>query len=135
MSASTGPAAVSPLTSALPLARGATIARVTTTGLFVVLMTFSGISFVVGPPSVAAMLRHLGYPPYLGPLIGIAKLLGVSALLIPRFPRLREWAYAGFAFLMCGAISSHLLSGDGARRALPAAFVLGLSLASRGLRR
>jgi uncharacterized membrane protein YphA (DoxX/SURF4 family) len=98
-------------------------------------MTFSGISFVVGPPSIVAMVHHLGYPPYLGALIGIAKLLGVSALLIPGLPRLREWAYAGFAFLMLAASSSHLLSGDGVRRAFPAAFVLGLSLVSRGFRR
>ena len=134
MSASTERAA-SPLTSVLPTARATTITRWTTTGLFVVLMTFSGISFVVGPPAVGAMVHHLGYPPYLAPLIGIAKLLGVSALLIPGFPRLREWAYAGFAFLMLSAISSHLLRGDGVSRALPAAFVLGLSLLSRGLRR
>ena len=117
------------------MARGATIARWTTTGLFAVTMTVSGLSFIVGPPSIAAMVHHLGYPQYLRVLIGIAKLLGVSAVLIPGFPTLREWAYAGFTFLLLAAISSHLASGDGLGRALPAALVLGLSLASRRWRR
>jgi len=134
MSTSTDRAASS-LTSALPIARGATIARWTTTGLLAGTMTLSGISFVVGPPSIVDLLHHLGYPPYLRGLIGIAKLLGVAAVIIPGFPTLREWAYAGFTLLMLAAISSHLLSGDGIRRALPAAVVLGLSLASRRLRR
>jgi uncharacterized membrane protein YphA (DoxX/SURF4 family) len=134
MSASTDRAA-SPLTSVLSTLRAATIARWTTTSLLAVTMTLSGISFVVGPPSIVAMVRHLGYPPYLRDLIGIAKLLGVAVVVIPGLPTLREWAYAGFTLLMLAAISSHLLSGDGVRRALPAAFVLGLSLASRRLRR
>jgi len=46
------------------------------------------------------MIKHLGYPVYLLTLLGIWKILGVVALLIPKFPLLKEWAYAGFFFVM-----------------------------------
>ncbi len=57
---------------------------------------------------------HLGYPIYLLTILGIWKLLGVVAVLIPKFPLLKEWAYAGFIFVMSGAIISHLVVGDNA---------------------
>lgn len=59
-------------------------------------------------------ILHLGYPPYILPFLGICKILGVIALLVPRFPLLKEWAYAGFFFIMSGAILSHAVAGDGA---------------------
>jgi uncharacterized membrane protein YphA (DoxX/SURF4 family) len=58
-------------------------------------------------------MKHLGYPAYLLPLIGTAKVLGVIAVLIPRWPRLTEWAYAGLIFDLLGALYSHLTVGDG----------------------
>ncbi|WP_316813735.1 DoxX family protein [Pedobacter heparinus] len=61
------------------------------------------------------MMTHLGYPLYFLTLLGIWKILGVIAVLIPRFPLLKEWAYAGFFFAMSGAIFSHLACGDGAK--------------------
>ncbi|HRI79390.1 MAG TPA: DoxX family protein [Cyclobacteriaceae bacterium] len=57
-------------------------------------------------------ITHLGYPEYLLPLLGISKVLGVIIILIPKFPLLKEWAYAGFFFIMTGAIFSHIASGD-----------------------
>jgi len=54
----------------------------------------------------------LGYPLYFLTIIGVWKLLGVIAILIPKFPLLKEWAYAGFFFAMTGAIVSHLAVGD-----------------------
>ena len=60
----------------------------------------------------ADSMAHLGYPDYLLPLLGAWKILGVTALLIPRFPLLKEWAYAGFFFTLTGAIVSHAVSGD-----------------------
>lgn len=60
----------------------------------------------------AEVLTHLGYPVYLLTLLGISKLLGTVAVLIPKFPLLKEWAYAGFFFVMTGAIFSHLAVGD-----------------------
>jgi uncharacterized membrane protein YphA (DoxX/SURF4 family) len=65
----------------------------------------------ISPPGVFGM-NHLGYPAYLLILIGISKILGSIAVLVPRFPVLKEWAYAGFFFLMTGALYSHLSVGD-----------------------
>jgi uncharacterized membrane protein YphA (DoxX/SURF4 family) len=55
---------------------------------------------------------HLGYPAYILTLLGIWKLLGVVALLIPKYPLLKEWAYAGIFFTVTGALYSHIASGD-----------------------
>jgi hypothetical protein len=56
-------------------------------------------------------ITHLGYPVYFLTILGIWKVLGVVAILIPKFPVLKEWAYAGFFFAMSGAIFSHIVSG------------------------
>ena len=54
----------------------------------------------------------LGYPLYFLYIVGVLKILGVIAILIPGFKLLKEWAYAGFFFTMTGALISHLASGD-----------------------
>jgi hypothetical protein len=53
-------------------------------------------------------LALLAYPPYMLAVLGTAKILGAIALVVPKFPRLKEWAYAGFVFDLIGAIWSHL---------------------------
>ena len=58
------------------------------------------------------LISHLGYPLYIMYIIGVWKLLGVIALLIPKYPLLKEWTYAGFFFLLTGALISHLFIGD-----------------------
>jgi len=58
------------------------------------------------------LFRSLGYPLYLLPVIGTWKVLGSIVLLIPKFPLVKEWAYAGFFFAMSGAVFSHIESGD-----------------------
>jgi len=70
------------------------------------------------------MITHLGYPVYLLTLLGIWKVLGVAALLIPKFPLLKEWAYAGFFFVMSGAVFSHIASGDSVTENVPALLLL-----------
>lgn len=60
----------------------------------------------------AAIMALLGYPLYLLTLLGIWKILGVIAVLIPKFGLVKEWAYAGFFFAMSGAVYSHLAIGD-----------------------
>lgn len=82
-----------------------------------------------GPGGVDSM-AHLGYPPYLMTMIGVCKILGVVVLLIPGFPRLKEWAYAGFFCLMAGAIFSHLAMGDGIGEIFPALLLLVLTAIS-----
>jgi hypothetical protein len=83
----------------------------------------------VAPPGVYGII-HLGYPVYFLTLLGIAKFLGVIALLIPSFPVLKEWAYAGFFFIMSGAIFSHLAVGDAASEIWPSLLLLALTLVS-----
>jgi uncharacterized membrane protein YphA (DoxX/SURF4 family) len=72
----------------------------------------------------ADMINHLGYPMYLLTLLAICKIMGVVALLVPKFPLLKEWAYAGFVFIMAGAIFSHIASGDEIKELLPSLLLL-----------
>src|SRR5580700_3682970 len=65
-----------------------------------------------GAPGAIDSMMRLGYPTYLLTFLGIVKVIGVVVVLIPKFPVLKEWAYAGFFFLMTGAIFSHVESGD-----------------------
>lgn len=76
------------------------------------------------------MITHLGYPVYLLTILGICKILGVVALLIPKFPLVKEWAYAGFFFIMSGAIFSHIAIGDSVSEILPSLLLLILTVAS-----
>jgi uncharacterized membrane protein YphA (DoxX/SURF4 family) len=76
------------------------------------------------------MIKHLGYPAYLLTLLGIWKILGVVAVLVPKFPLLKEWAYAGFFFAMSGAIFSHIASGDPVSKIFPALLLLTLTVVS-----
>ncbi|QGQ45578.1 DoxX family protein [Metabacillus sediminilitoris] len=82
------------------------------TGPFVTLMIFGSIPDIMSVPDAVALFNHLGYPTYLLPFLGIAKLLGVVAILIPGFPRIKEWAYAGFVFDLTGAMYSSISVGD-----------------------
>jgi hypothetical protein len=78
----------------------------------------------------AEMLTHLGYPVYLLTLLGIWKLLGSVVVLIPGFPLLKEWAYAGFFFVMTGALFSHLASRDPITPLFPSLLLLILTVVS-----
>ncbi len=80
------------------------------------------------------LVTHLGYPIYFLMILGVSKILGVIAVLLPRFPIVKEWAYAGFFFTMVGAIISHLSVGDGIVEIVPAALLLVLTLVSRYFR-
>ena len=82
-----------------------------------------------GPGSLDSM-THLGYPAYFVTILGICKILGVVALLIPKFPLLKEWAYAGFFIAMSGAISSHLINGDEAKEIFGPTLLLILTVVS-----
>jgi hypothetical protein len=75
-------------------------------------------------------LTHLGYPVYLLTILGAWKILGVVALLVPKFTLMKEWAYAGIFFMMSGAAFSHLASGDGWKEILPSLLLLVLTVVS-----
>jgi uncharacterized membrane protein YphA (DoxX/SURF4 family) len=83
------------------------------TGLFALAMVGSGLADLTHAEPVMQGMTHLGYPAYVATLLGGWKLLGVVAILTPGFPRLKEWAYAGFFFDLSGAVFSHASSGDG----------------------
>ena len=99
-------------------------------------MTATGIAQIgrLDGQGGADMMEHLGYPTYLLPFLGICKLLGVVVVLIPGFPLLKEWAYAGFVCLMAGAIYSHLAVNDPIVEVFPALLLLILALVSRKFR-
>lgn len=80
----------------------------TFTALFVVLMTLSSIPDVLLQEEAVEFMSTLGYPAYFVRFIGIAKLLGCLAILIPGFIKLKEWAYAGLFFDLIGAVYSML---------------------------
>ena len=85
----------------------------TFTILFAVMMFGSAIPDVLSQPvAVKGMHEDLGYPLYFIPFIGVAKCLGVVAILIPGFPRIKEWAYAGLFFDLIGANYSVIAVGE-----------------------
>lgn len=90
-------------------------------------------ALVAGQP-VVAVITHLGYPVYVLTILGGWKLLGAVALLLPRFPRLKEWAYAGTCFEMTGAAVSLWVSGADVGTISFPLFVAALALASWALR-
>jgi hypothetical protein len=92
-------------------ARAAAFAYWIATGLFAIVMTYSGIAHSIHVPWIDKGMHMLGYPSYVSTLLGPLKLLGVVALLVPGYPRLKEWAYAGFGFDILGAAWSHYSSG------------------------
>ena len=76
------------------------------------------------------VMRHLGYPIYLMTIHGVWYMLAGVALLVPRFPRLKEWAYAGFFFIMSGAIFSHVAMHDPFNEIFPSVILLILTVVS-----
>lgn len=77
------------------------------------LIAASGVPDVLMIKEAVDVFTHLGYPTYLLPFIGVAKILGGIGILQPWFPRLKEWAYAGLVIDVVGAFYSHLSVGDG----------------------
>jgi len=75
-------------------------------------------------------ITQLGYPLYLLSIIGVLKLLGVVAVLMPKAPLVKEWAYAGFVFLMTGALYSHIANHDEVKQVFGPALLLILTLLS-----
>jgi len=77
-------------------------------------MLSTGIVQLIRMEEEVDMMTNLGYPIYFLTILGIWKILGVTAVLLPKFPLIKEWAYAGFFFTMSGALISHIAVGDSA---------------------
>lgn len=75
-------------------------------------------------PGSLDSVTHLGYPAYFVTILGICKILGVVVLLLPKFPLLKEWAYAGFFFMMSGAIFTHIAGGSSLSEIFPSLLLL-----------
>ena len=80
--------------------------------LFVLPQAWSAVQYLGEAPAMTETITALGYPIYFMKILGVAKLLGIAAILFGRLPTLKEWAYAGFTFDVLGAFLSHLMAGD-----------------------
>jgi uncharacterized membrane protein YphA (DoxX/SURF4 family) len=98
------------------------------TGIVVLLSLFASFSYLSGNQQAVEGFAHVGYPSQLRILLGIAKLLGAIALVVPGIPRIKEWAYAGFTFAWIAAFVAHYLAGDGARAFTPVALLVFLAI-------
>jgi hypothetical protein len=100
-------------------------------GLFAFSMMGSAIPDILSmPEAVKGMHEIMGYPVYLIPFLGIAKALGAIAILIPGFPRIKEWAYAGLFIDLTGAIYSMIATGIPASNWLPVLIFVALGVLS-----
>lgn len=93
-------------------------------------MLSTGIVQLLQLEQDTARMAYLHYPTYLLTLLGIWKIGGVIAVLIPKFPILKEWAYAGFFFTMSGAAFSHIASGSPMSEIFPSILLLVLTVVS-----
>jgi uncharacterized membrane protein len=93
------------------------------TGLMAIGMFSSGLLQIFQAKAMVDIITPLGYPLYFLYIIGIWKILGVIVILAPGFKLVKEWAYAGFFFLMTGAFFSHLASSDYAIKSILGPFM------------
>lgn len=100
------------------------------TGWLALGMLSTGIVQLIKMQGEVNNFTNLGYPIYLMTILGTWKILGVIAILVPKLPLLKEWAYAGFFFTMTGALISHLLSGNGAQEIFGPGLLLVLTVIS-----
>lgn len=105
-----------------------------TTSMLAFAMFAGGVADLAHLPVIDAGMTHLGYPLYFTTILGLWKVPGAIALLAPRLPRLKEWAYAGAFFDMTGAVASHIMSGDTLIQFLAPLFFAVCAIASWALR-
>jgi hypothetical protein len=104
------------------------------TVIIVLESTVGGAADILQVPVYLTALLHLGYPAYFSVMLGVGKMLAAAAILIPRYPRLKEWAYAGLVFQFIGAIASHIMVGSSANMLIAPFIFLCLVICSWWLR-
>src|SRR5262245_54174916 len=97
-----------------------------TTAILSAMSLFAAFAYLSGSPEAVEGFAHVGYPQQLRVILGIAKPLGAIVLLVPRWPLLKEWAYAGFTFAWIAAAVAHYLAGE---KAWPMPLILLAALA------
>jgi hypothetical protein len=100
------------------------------TALAALALTAIALGDLVRAPEIVDGLTHLGYPAYFATILGVWKLLGVAAIATPGHLRVKEWAYAGFFFVLTGAAMSHAVAHDPAATVLVPVAVLVLVMTS-----
>ncbi|MFI0430821.1 DoxX family protein [Mariniflexile sp. HMF6888] len=100
------------------------------TGFLSIGMLAGGVQQMLQIGGYNEIIKQLGYPQYLLSILGVWKILGVIAILIPKSPLLKEWAYAGFFFVMSGASISHLAVGQPLTEAIPSLILLLVTILS-----
>lgn len=100
------------------------------TGFLALGMLAGGIQQLLQIGGYVAIVSQLGYPIYLLSILGAWKILGVIVILLPKYPLIKEWAYAGFFFAMSGAAVSHILMGQAFIEALPSLILLSMTILS-----
>ncbi|HEV3298850.1 MAG TPA: DoxX family protein [Planctomycetaceae bacterium] len=111
-----------------------TIGYWATTLLVAFLMATGGAFLLWRPPQLIEIMTRLSYPAYLCVILGVWKVLGAVALLLPRTPRLKEWAYAGTFFELTGAAASHYAAGHRVDDITIPLFIALIAVASWALR-
>lgn len=106
----------------------------TATGILALVLVSGGVAYLLRVEAAVAGIVALGYPVYFLSILGFWKVLAGIAILAPRFPRLKEWAYAGIVFDLTGAFASHVVSGSSADHFFSTALLTLLALASWALR-
>lgn len=96
------------------------------TGVLAAMIGIGAVYDAISAPEAVAHVTRIGYPPYIVPFLGVAKILGVIAILVPGYPRIKEWAYAGIFYDLFGAFYSHMAFGDGPDMWAP--FIIGFAL-------
>ena len=114
--------------------KGRTIGYWTATVLTALVFGSGGIFQLVGQPGAVAGIRNLGYPAHFIILLGVWKLLGTLAVLAPRLPRLKEWAYAGMLFDLTAASVAHAAAGDPLGNVVVPILLVGVVMTSWALR-
>jgi hypothetical protein len=100
------------------------------TALATLSLTAIALGDLIRAPEIVDGLTHLGYPAYFATILGVWKLLGVAAIATPGHLRVKEWAYAGFFFVLTGAAMSHAVAHDPAATVLVPVAVLVLVMTS-----
>ncbi len=101
-----------------------------TTGLFLLMMAYSGIASLASPEKAVTFFNTMNMPSYLISFLSIAKILGVIAILVPGYPRLKEWAYAGLTFDVIGAVYCNYAVGKPAAEWMPILIFVALAFVS-----
>ena len=114
--------------------RGRTIGYWVCTGVIFLTQGASGVLDLIGAESIVEGITALGYPAYVLTILGVWKLAGVVTLVLPGFPLIKEWAYAGFFFDFSGAAASHAMNGDGVAMVAPPVVGIAILVTSYVLR-